>query len=230
LQQQTLLRILASFFAVLLLYGLFLPRYYIEGADVELTVAILMSAAVGCIGNEMFAAPRTPQSFMPNETTVGVRGWLLVLCFALTCVFPASVLYDIFSHTIPTLINPHVSLRTVVLFSVYFAIFIPLVVSSFLAGMKLWLVKPGAVSFAKRFFLVNLGAHIGYFVFWVFWMFIVRPTRPASFTEMGRDYIVKLMLAVALWYFYLKYSKRVRTTYQSGLYPTNLAAYVIPKA
>jgi len=163
---------------------------------------------------QLFTTRRTPQFFVPNETAVG--GWLLVLCFGLTCVHPATSLYQIFAHTIPSLVNPHVPLHTVVLFSVYCVIFIPLAVFSFLAGLKLWLVTPGAVGFARRYLLTNLAAHISYLVVWVFWVLMVQPGRSAGFAEMGWDHIVGPVLFVAIWYFYLKHSRRVRTTYLSG--------------
>jgi hypothetical protein len=160
---------------------------------------------------QMFTTPRIPQFFVPNDTAVG--GWLLVLCFVLTCLHPATSLYHIFSYTIPNLTNPHVSLAIVVLFTIYSVIFIPLVVFGFLAGSKLWRVKLGAVSFAKRYLLTNLAAHIGYFVIWLSWMFIVHAPRHNGFAEMGRDHLVGPILFVAIWYSYLEHSKRVRTTY-----------------
>jgi hypothetical protein len=37
-----------------------------------------------------------------------VSGWLLALCLILTIVFPATSLYRIISHTIPTAIAAHI--------------------------------------------------------------------------------------------------------------------------
>lgn len=147
---------------------------------------------------------------------VGVGGWLLLLCFVLTCVSPASSLYHIFSHTIPTLMNPHISVRVLPIFIIFPVLFIPIAVFGFFAGLKLWLVRPGAVSFAKHYLLTYMGAHIAYFLVWVFWIYIFQPNQPGSFAEMGRGHLVNPILFAALWYVYLQRSERVRTTYLSG--------------
>jgi hypothetical protein len=164
---------------------------------------------------QMFTTPRISQFFVPTEK-VAVGGWLLWLCFALTCVFPVTSLYHIFSRTIPTLINPHTPVRVLPIFIIFPVLFIPIAIFSFIAGLKLWLVRPGAVSFAKYFLLSYLGAHIAYFLVWVYWILIFQPNQSAGFAEMGRWYLVNPVLFMALWYSYLKQSKRVRKTYLSG--------------
>jgi hypothetical protein len=164
---------------------------------------------------QMFTTSRITQFFVPTET-VAVGGWLLWLCLVLTCVFPATSLYQIFSRTIPTLINPNTPVRMLPIFIIFPVLFIPIAVFSFFAGLKLWLVRPGAVRFAKHYLLTFLGAHIAYFLVWVYWMLIFQPNRSAGFAEMGRWHLVNPILAVALWYSYLQRSKRVRTTYLLG--------------
>jgi isoprenylcysteine carboxyl methyltransferase (ICMT) family protein YpbQ len=82
--------------------------------------------------------------------------------------------------------------------------------------VKLWLVKPGAVNFAKRYLFTYLSAHIAYFVVWVLWTVMIHPSRPASFSEMGSWHLISPMLFVALWYSYLQRSWRVRSLYLSG--------------
>lgn len=138
-----------------------------------------------------------------------VSGWLLVLCLLLTFSYPATSLYHISIHTIPMLITAHSPSR-IVLLTVYSALFIVMAVYSFLAGLKLWLVKPDAVRFAKRYLLAYLIADIAYFVFWII---IIRPHQTASFAEMGWSHVVSPIPSTALWYFYLEHSKRVRATY-----------------
>jgi hypothetical protein len=140
-----------------------------------------------------------------------VTGWLLVLCLLLTFMYPATSLYHIFSHTIPNLIDANTVARAILL-GVYSGLFIAIAIFSFLAGLKLWLIKPGAVRFARCYLLTNLGANIAYFVFWAL---IVRPTQIASLAQMGWYHVVGPIPSVALWYFYLEHSKRVRATYLS---------------
>jgi hypothetical protein len=172
---------------------------------------------------QMFTTSRTSQFFVPNET-IAVGGWLLVLCVVLTRLYPATSFYYIFSHVIPGLFNPHTPVLNIALFIIYPVLFIPLGVFSFSSGLKLWLVRPGAVSFAKHYFLTYLGAHIAYFFVWVYWMLIFQPSRPPSFAGVAWAHVGGPMLHVAIWYSYLKRSKRVRTTYLSGL---DLAVHVL---
>jgi hypothetical protein len=162
---------------------------------------------------QMFTMPRTSQFFVANEP---VGGWLFLLCFVLTIWSPAASLYYIFRHTIPTLINPHTFIRVLPLFIVYPVLFVPLAVFSFIAGLKLWRVKPGAVRIAKLYLLTFLGAHFAYFLVWVFWLLIFRPDRPVTFGEMGWGHLVVPTLHVAVWYSYLERSTRVRRTYLFG--------------
>jgi Protein of unknown function (DUF2569) len=145
-----------------------------------------------------------------------VRGWLLWLCFALTCLSPASSLRHIFSHTIPALVDPHTPIQSLLLFTIYLVLFVPLAVFSFLAGLRLWLVRPGAVRFAKHYLLAHMGAHIAYFVVYVLWILIFRSSWPNDLVDMGWGHVVGPTLTAALWYFYLERSTRVRATYLSG--------------
>jgi hypothetical protein len=160
---------------------------------------------------QKFSTLRVPQFFVSNERPVG--GWLLVLCFILVVSYPAVGLYHIFTYTIPNLINSRVPIRAVVLLSVYAVLFIPTSVFSIVAGLRLWMVKPDAVSFTKRFLLTYLGANIGYFVVWVFWVLIARPSGAVSLAEMVWGHVVGPIVFVALWYSYLEHSKRVRANY-----------------
>jgi hypothetical protein len=138
-----------------------------------------------------------------------VSGWLLALCLILTIVFPATSLYRIISHTIPTAIVAHTPSR-ILLLSVYSLLFSALAVLSFAAGLRLWLVKPHALGFARRFLLTYLIANAAYLVFWIA---IIRPTKQVAYAEMGWYHIVGPAAFVFLWYTYLKHSKRVRDTY-----------------
>jgi predicted branched-subunit amino acid permease len=101
------------------------------------------------------------------------------------------------------------------LLSIYAVLFIPVAVFSFVAGLRLWLVKPGAINFTKRFLWTYLSANIGYFVIWVLWTLIAQPSSPVSFADMVWGHVVGPILFVALWYSYLERSRRVRDTYVS---------------
>lgn len=147
-----------------------------------------------------------------SSVPVQVSGWLLVLCLMLTFVYPATSFYSVFSHTIPKMIDVQISARGAML-SAYFVLFIALGALSFVAGLRLWLIKPGAVSFARRFLLASLFGNIAYFVLWIL---IVRPSHAASFAEMGWYHVVAPLPSVVLWYSYLEHSKRVRATYPLG--------------
>ncbi|MGO9088896.1 MAG: hypothetical protein ACLQBK_27140 [Candidatus Sulfotelmatobacter sp.] len=76
--------------------------------------------------------------------------------------------------------------------------------------MKLWLVKPHAVGFARRFLLTCLIANAAYFIFWIA---VIRPTKQLAYAQMGWYHLVGPAAFVYLWYTYLEHSKRVRHTY-----------------
>jgi hypothetical protein len=138
-----------------------------------------------------------------------VSGWLLALCLVLTIVLPATSFYLIISHTIPTLITAH-TLSRIFLLSVYSLVFGALAVLSFAAGLRLWLVKPHAVGFARRFLLIYLTTNAAYFVFWIA---VIRPTAQVAYAEMGWYHLVGPAVFVYFWHTYLEHSKRVRSTY-----------------
>ncbi len=132
-----------------------------------------------------------------------------MLCLILTFVHPGMGLYHIFSSTIPTLSAAR-DPRQQLLLGGYAVIFLCLSVLSFMAGLRLWLVKPGAVQFARRYLLLCLFGNIAYFVFWII---VTRPTQAASLAEMSWYHVAGPAPGIALWYFYLEHSKRVRSTY-----------------
>src|SRR5215467_3470955 len=121
-------------------------------------------------------AVRSDQTFPP-----AVTGWLLFLCVILTFVYPATALYRILAHILPSLIKGHDPAHTILLI-VYSIVFATVAVLSFIAGLKLWLVKRDAVRFARRWFWTYLIANIAYFVFWVV---VAKPHQSLSLAEMG---------------------------------------------
>jgi hypothetical protein len=154
-------------------------------------------------------APQTQWPSNGSSVHIEVSGWLLALCLILTVVFPATSLYHIISYAIPSALAAH-TFNRIVLLSVYSLLFGAVAVFSVMAGLRLWLVKPRAVGFARRFLLMYLLANAAYFVFWIA---VIRPTTQIAYAEMGWYHIVAPAASAFLWYTYLEHSKRVRNTY-----------------
>jgi hypothetical protein len=152
------------------------------------------------------------QPLFESEVPKEISGWLLLLCLVLTVIYPSSSLYQIFANIVPTLgtaENPN----RILLLGVYCVLFSALAMFSFAAGVKLWLIRPGAVTFTRRFWLTYLISNIAYFGFW---MLLFRPSRGASLAAMGWQHVAGPILPFALWSVYLEHSKRVRETYPLG--------------
>jgi len=147
-------------------------------------------------------------SQVPKE----ISGWLLVLCLVLTVIYHASSLYKLFANIVPMLSSAE-NPKRILLLGVYCVLFGALALLSFAAGLQLWLVRPHAVIFARRFWLTYLIANVAYFCFWVL---LFRPGRGVSLAEMGWQHVAGPILPFALWSVYLEHSKRVRETYPLG--------------
>jgi Protein of unknown function (DUF2569) len=164
-------------------------------------------------------APKRPmheepiqQPLFESEGPKEISGWLLVLCLVLTVISPGSSLYQIFANIVPrlgTAENPN----RILLLGVHCVLFGALAMFSFATGLKLWLVRPGAVTFTRRFWLTYLIANIAYFGFW---MLLFHPSRGVGLAAMGYEHVAGPILPFALWSVYLQHSKRVRETYPSG--------------
>jgi hypothetical protein len=141
-----------------------------------------------------------------------VVGWLLVLCLLLTFALPAMVLHAVGADSVPALLHSH-SVKSKILCGIYTVLFTGIAVFSFIAGVRLWMVKPGAVRLAKRFLLTFLLIHVGYFVFW---FLLRRPIGSSVLAEMGWYHVGGPFLPFYLWTVYLESSKRVRETYPEG--------------
>ena len=84
-----------------------------------------------------------------------------------------------------------------------FSCFIAMSVLSVVAGLRLWLVRPDAVRFARGYLVTSLIANIAYFMFWII---VMRPTKQVAFAQMGWYHVVGPSAAFALWYSYLEHS------------------------
>jgi hypothetical protein len=102
------------------------------------------------------------------------------------------------------------SLKLGALLSVYALLFLGVAAFSFAAGLALWMIKPGAVRLAKRFWLTFICAHLGYFGFWAL---LFRPSHLSSVAAMAWYHVAGPLAPFYLWTVYLEHSKRVRATY-----------------
>jgi hypothetical protein len=139
-----------------------------------------------------------------------VTGWLLLLCLLLTLVYPATSVYRILK-ALPSFFDGH-SPRFIFLLSAYCVVFLGLAVLGFIAGLKLWLVTPDAVRYARRWLWTYLFANFAYFGLW---LVSAKHLSSLSVAEMGWYHVVGPIPSFALWYFYLENSKRVRATFPS---------------
>ena len=138
-----------------------------------------------------------------------IDGWLFLFCLLLTVLLPFQSLYQVVWHIFPALLNAHDPKRTALLL-VYLTLYLSLGVYSCMTGLRLWMIKPGAVKFAKRFLLTFLLMHLAYFVFW----FLLYRPRPSSLARMAWYHVAAPLPFFFLWTAYLEHSKRVRATYR----------------
>lgn len=140
-----------------------------------------------------------------------VDGWLLVLCSVLTIFSPSYDIHQIYTRIIPRLSTAH-NPKNILLLGVGGVLVGLLALLSIAAGLNLWLIRPRAVTLAKRYLLTYLVANIAYFCFWIV---LMRPTDSSRLAEMAWYHVVGPSLPFAVWYLYLENSRRVRETYSS---------------
>jgi uncharacterized protein DUF2569 len=155
---------------------------------------------------------RIQEPLFESQVRKEISGWLLVLCLVLTFLYPGSSLYQIFANIVPMLSSAE-NPKRILLLGVYCVLFGALAMFSFAAGLQLWLVRPHAVTFARRFWLTYLIANVAYFGFW---MLLFHPHRGVGLAAMGWEHVAGPILPFALWSVYLEHSKRVRETYPLG--------------
>jgi hypothetical protein len=136
-----------------------------------------------------------------TETPSGVRGWLLFLCAILTVVFPITCVLP----TVTALQSGHNPLGLT-----YTLCDLALGVFSFIAGLRLWRIRPNAVAFTKLFLLLRAAFAIAVYV-------RVLVGTGAALDPNSAESMVSILasplLFTVLWYSYLTKSRRVHATY-----------------
>jgi len=141
----------------------------------------------------------------------GVKGWLLLLCVAMTILMPLFTLGNLGLAWIASklYLDTFSSLHTLIL--VDSVLSIGLMVFSIYAGYALWSIKQNAVRTAKAYLLTTLAYSI------LMPMVIIGTSDPimdnSIITEIGLKQAFSGIIAFAIWFTYLNRSKRVRTTY-----------------
>ena len=134
-----------------------------------------------------------------------VSGWLLLFVLVLVVIFPAQVFYQIVFRELPPLLRGTAD-SPVSLLAIKIVCFGAVAVYSFLAGLKLWLIKPGAVQFVRRYLLTYLVAQLSYLVVCVI---LTQPIQRSILAETGFYHAAAPIAQFTLWWVYLDHSKRV---------------------
>jgi hypothetical protein len=144
-----------------------------------------------------------------EEKYQGVQGWLILFCLVLTVIAPCSCLFHL-AHTLPLLMRTH-DPRRQILWTVFVVMYLAIAGVAFVTGIRLWLVRRGAVRMAKLWLLMNLCLNVSYFFLW---LILFSHTRTDSVAKVAWDHIVGPLVPFFLWNTYLEHSKRVRDTYR----------------
>jgi len=144
----------------------------------------------------------------------GVRGWLLLLAVLLTIVGPILTLIGVASDmgTAERLGGQFPGLETALEINAFVALLFA--IYSAYAGWGLWTKRPRAVSTAKEFLIAVLVANILMPIL----VLMVADLPDREFFAVSFDGIARaigIAVWVAIWYSYLRRSKRVRATYAS---------------
>jgi Protein of unknown function (DUF2569) len=139
----------------------------------------------------------------------GIGGWLLFLIVSLTIITPTFQGYIVYSewklyHTTPSSLLFNVlavdwSMRAI------------LIVLGIYAGIRLWLVKPGAPHLAKTY-LVAIFAQQVVLLLMGFWIASRVAATPESIGSVIMEPL-RSVIYVAIWYSYLNKSQRVAATF-----------------
>jgi hypothetical protein len=157
------------------------------------------------------AVPVQASVIGPDPKLQGVRGWLLFFCVTLVLLNPLATL-GIFAFSTWQLVPiyarmPGLLVVTIVDGVVSFA----LMSLAVYAGISLWRVRPGAVKLANTFLL----AGVVYVLVAPLFIFLAGlPAGLAASTLLGSySTAARSLLYYAIWFSYLRRSKRVQATY-----------------
>lgn len=154
-----------------------------------------------------------PQPVVGPTNPPAIAGWLLLFCLILTVVNPLASVYELATVIGPVFFATNVT-KVAWLLAVQALLIAGLTIFSVVAGVRLWLIKAGAVATARRFLWAYLLLSIAYFVLWIT---VVRPSSTPNLAAIGFGFVVRPIGFFALWFSYLERSKRVRETYSAEL-------------
>jgi len=199
------------------------PRRLGISATVNSQMLMVQIIAVAFLGGILFLASKTikkkpsesasPTTDASNSLPCGIGGWLLFLCISLTIITPAYAALSLFMfwREVSPFFSNNPDLRTAFHFFVAGSVFV--CGYGVYAGYRLWVLKSDAVAKAKTYLWISL-------CFSVFGTiaFIVMADLPttgalAYLQTAGIKDVLKGFIPFAIWYAYLKSSKRVRNTY-----------------
>ncbi len=146
------------------------------------------------------------------RTLAGVRGWLLILCIILVFLYPLSLSRGINFRAVEEIRAAYPRAMTIALLDSF--VVVALTVYSIYTGVRLWRVRPGAVTGARRFLVI----------IWVYFLLerlsIFAVGFPADVNlKLFRRLLWQLPVfsgMVLIWWLYLSRSKRVAATYRTG--------------
>jgi hypothetical protein len=159
-----------------------------------------------------------PPAYVAPSPYKGVGGWLLFFCVLLVILAPLGTLSSLSrtTRTADELLGPDHPLKREML--IWTLAGLPAVVLGMVAGLRLWNVKPGAVTLAKIYLWVNVASGL--------LAFAVGPDYTPLFKAMARQRGVEMdfdffqvfafvwsIVWFLIWYSYFRVSKRVKATY-----------------
>jgi hypothetical protein len=141
---------------------------------------------------------------------VGVGGWLLLLCVKLAVLLPAIAVVTLAAALLGFIPRDCPTSEAVPLFVPEAVGLAALSALGMVAGIRLWLVKPGAVRLARAFFLLTIAVAV----------VTLGATGSMVHFEFGNDLLatqargsLKAAVGATVWLLYLERSRRVKATY-----------------
>lgn len=143
----------------------------------------------------------------------GVKGWLLVLCLALTVFSPLVSIINLSSGYYMTSDFFPAFPGVEKIFYLDSLLSLIMIILGVRAGLALWTVKPGAVKTAKTYFLILLAYSVVAAAL-PFMAGLPSEVNYAMLPEMVVG-LLQSLIFFRIWFSYLNRSKRVRATYST---------------